>query len=161
MRKQVVPFLIYLIVLAATASKTHAGFVLPDTLIRSLFGDRGGCENDSMGPASDGSAPEISHQAFSYGFAYFMPEASAPESSGMGARSLEHSPVPQVPCLNDRTDPSAESIASLLCGYSIYGITPYVCRLFRPPRENALWSRYPCSLFRGRKGTCLRVFFAH
>ena len=163
MRGRVVPFLVYLIVLAASASKANAGFVLPDTLIGPICGDWGGCDNDTPGPASDSSAPDCWHRAFSQALALLLRvcEASAPETSGMGARSLERSPIPEVPCLNDQADPSAEPVASLLWGHSISRVTPYVCRLFRPPRETALLSRYPCFLFSGWKGACLRGFFAH
>jgi hypothetical protein len=149
MRDRVVPFLVYLLVLAASASKANAGFVLPDTLIGPISDDCGSYENATPGPAADVSAADRWHQPFAYAFARFLrvSEASAPETTGMGTRSLERSAVPEVPWLNDHTDPSAESVAGLLCGHSMYGFTRYVCRLFRPPRENALLSRYPCFLF--------------
>jgi hypothetical protein len=136
---RVFPFLICLLLLGVFGSQAKAGFVLPDTLIAPTSGGCGGSENDATSPHRDGSAPGIWQHFLCCGFAFFLHvcEASARESSGTGSGSLPRPPLPEIPCLSDQGITAVESAAGSFCGYRAIGITPYVCRLFRPPRWHA------------------------
>lgn len=122
-------FLIGLIFLVVFDSKARAGFALPDSLAAPAAGCCEGAGKEESGDDLDGSAPGTWQFFFKQ-----VCEASAPACCGAGSSSPGPLPLPELPCLNDSEEASPESITGLLCRSSVTEVTPYVCRLFRPPR---------------------------
>jgi hypothetical protein len=139
------PFLICLIVLAVMDSRASGGFVSPGALPegRSLWS--AGTPGGDGRPVRDEPHSGFWNNVFYLGFLLFAHDSEvssgAPCQAGTG--SFEQPPVPQAGCLRDQRAPCAEIVRWFVRERRILLIHPYVCRLFRPPREHFL-SKFSC-----------------
>jgi hypothetical protein len=131
------PFLVSLIALAVLDSKASAGFVSPDALPEPTSLWSAGAPSGDSRPAREDPRSGFWNNVFYLGFLLFAHDSrvssGAPSQAGSG--SFERPPVPQAGWLGDHTSSHAEMVTWLVRERRILMIDPYVCRLFRPPRD--------------------------
>lgn len=134
------PFLGTALALVVLCAKGNAGFVSPDALpeVSALWSGVGA--SGSPVPANEESPGSFWREAIYLGFLLFadVSELSAAVPCDEGPRSYEHPPVPQQGCLDAERVSCADVVAWLSEETSPFMVSPYVCRLFRPPRDTLI-----------------------
>jgi hypothetical protein len=130
------PFLGTALAVVVLCAKGNASFVSPDALpeVSALWSAVG--PSGASVPANEESPGSFWREAIYLGFLLFadVSELSAAVPCDEGSPSSEPLPVPQQGCLDAEQVSCADVVAWLAEQTSLFLISPYVCRLFRPPR---------------------------
>jgi hypothetical protein len=137
MLSRFLPFVVCVLALVLLGSKAPASFLTADALPEvSVLCSAASQDGESL-PSKEESRRGFWHKTFYLGFLLFADgsEVSAASSCEDGSWSSQRSPVSQQGRLDDQQAPNPEVVAWLADVDRALTVTPYVCRLFRPPRD--------------------------
>jgi hypothetical protein len=137
MLSRFLPFLVCVLALVLFGSEATASFLTADALPEvSVLCSAASQDGESL-PSKEESRRGFWHKAFYLGFLLFAngSEVSATSPCEEASRSSQRAPVSQQGRPDDQQAPNPEVVAWLADVDRALMVTPYVCRLFRPPRD--------------------------